>query len=276
MKTISSRSLVRLLTLSALALIGQVASAQFVEHFDYADGAAYQSVWMFGNTDQFNPIGMQDPNLINESGGSVSFTNDRIKRSLGATYGNGDQTVFLSFLFQTPGTSATTGGLFRSLELYNEPGTIGDNTTNRVYSIGLLRNDGNTASAQFEHRAYGTGFTSTTTPDLGAANTNVNLFVVKFTFTNGGANFSIDAWLNPTSATDFDQASNTISGTAGLAFNTVGLASFAELGGAGSFNADEIVLSSSSPIAIPEPSTHAALVGLGALGLTLLCRRSRA
>ncbi len=189
-----------------------------------------------------------------------------MKRVLGTTIGTSNGTVYLSFLMATSSNafSGDSLGTFRTIELYNN-GVGADDSGGRVYAAGLLRGDGNSNSAQFEQRHYAQA--NTVSPDLGAFNANTNLFVVKFNFTNSGANYTADAWLNPTNSTDFTSANNRITGT-NLNFNAYGLASFADpASGAASF--DEIIFTDdlADLNLVPEPSSAALFGILGVLGL---------
>jgi hypothetical protein len=259
----------------AVAALAGSASASVIMHeqFSYADEAAFDAAYSNGGGDtEFNPTGMTSPNLNGEAGGSARIYSERPGRSIGATFGDENETVFVSFLMQSD-TNAGSGradeGIYRSLELYD-----GGNTSNgsgREYMIGLLRatGDSNKDSSDFEHRDYnqsGTGRSAI----LGDFNSDVNLFVTKFTFTNGGTDFTADAWLNPTAATDFNAASNRISGT-GLEFDAFAMASFAEPSKSYA-NFDEIMFATSATdiVLVPEPGSLGlivfAFVATGLLG----------
>jgi len=243
----------------AVAALAGSASASVIMHeqFSYADEAAFDADYSNGgNATEFNPTGMTSPNLIGEAGGSARVYDERPGRSIGTTFGDEDETVFVSFLMQSDtndGWAADTKGIYRVFELYN-----GGNTSNgsgRVYTIGLLRTLGDTTSGQFEHQSGGSN------PDLGDFNTDVNLFVAKFAFTNGGTNFTVDAWLNPTTATDFNADSNRITGT-GLQFDAFAMASFAHPETSSYANFDEIMFSTSATdiVLVPEPGSLGLIV----------------
>ncbi len=260
---------------AGLLLAPSGANADLVESFVYANEAAFDAAYFGddGGRAHFNAATLEHPTLTGETGGRASFVNDRVKRFLNEVYGDEDETVFISFLLQTDsnvGFGDGNPGAFRVLELYNDPttgATPPDGDTNRTYQIGSLRSNGDTRSADFEHRVSSQPASSS--PSVGAFNTGVNLLVAKFDF-NGplGESFTIDAYLNPDADEDFTGPSNRITGT-GLDFTSFGFASFADRGVISNF--DELRVSDNPPFApIPEPASLA-LLGLG--GLALMGRR---
>ena len=164
--------------------LSHASRADLMEQFDYTAGQdvnAANSAWSTG-FDIVSP-GLQHASLDGETGNAAQENqSNRSTISLGATYGDENETVYLSFLARF---TSIDNDPFNTIELYNG-GT-------REYAIGLLRNDGNASDEQFEHRDY--DLANSSTPDLGVFNTNVNLFVVKFTYTSGGDALTIDAWL---------------------------------------------------------------------------------
>lgn len=264
----------------SLMLMSAEAAVVIDESIDYADEAGFDGAFEFddGGKDHFNATGLTHPALAGESGGRASFLTDRVKQSLGQTFGDADETLYMSVLIQSTSTAGESGNtdsdeLYRTLELYDSSvggAGISDGDGERVYASGFLRGDGDTGSNQFEHVVYG----NSATPDLGAVNTGVNLFVMKFDFTGGGSNYTVDSWLNPdVGATDFDAESNRISG-AGLQFDYFGFASFAESAESSPADFDEFRAGTSIDDIglVPEPSSSF-LLGFGAV--SFLLRRKR-
>ncbi|MBI1368636.1 MAG: hypothetical protein GC162_08265 [Planctomycetes bacterium] len=211
--------------------------------------------------------GLNHPNLLNESGLDATAKNARSTIDLNHTFGNADETVFLSFLMQTSSNSQNNdaAGSFFTIELY-------DGAT-RKYAVGLLRGDGNTASAQFEQRAY--DLSNTATPDLGVFTSDVALIVVKFVFSNLGDALTIDAWLNPNGETDFNAVSNRISIASGaFNFDKLAMAAAATAApGATGVTFDEIRVAGSAPLVTTIPAPAALPAGLALMSLLWIRRR---
>ncbi|MBI1368637.1 MAG: hypothetical protein GC162_08270 [Planctomycetes bacterium] len=139
--------------------------------------------------------------------------------------GPADRSVYLSFLMRTaPGRTAQGLGPFRVISLCDG----GDDDVHRRYAIGLLRNDGDTHSTRFEHRAY--ALSAAQTPDLGPAGAGTQLFVVHLQWA-GDRSMTIDAWLNPDGAVDFTAASHRITLPSGaFRFDRLKISSVADEG----------------------------------------------
>ena len=186
------------------------------EPFDYRVGPlnAGGSAWT-GDFDVVSPGLSDGSHLIAAVNAAQGAYAQRSYIDLDAIRSDASNTIYISFLAQF---SSNAGNPFHAIELYDGP--------TRRYAIGLLRNDGDSNSARFEHRAY--DLDNTATPDLGAFNTEVNLFVVKLAYANQGDMLTIDAWLNPDGATDFEAASNRIRMSRGaFRFDRLAMAAFA-------------------------------------------------
>lgn len=261
--------------------IASLANAQFSDSYDYADGTDYVNNGGYVgdvSAGQFNATGLDSPLLTGESGGRLSMIGERIKHTIGDSFGDEDETIYISYLFQADSNSFDNGGSFFAMELHQEPDPITSGDSNRTYNIGLLRANGNTSSAQFEHNVdTGEGATVTsgdTSPDLGAFNTGDNLLVMRFDFTNGGQDYEINAWLNPANEGVVTGTNATIAGS-GLDFNTFGYAAY--VNSTDNANYDEIRFSATASglglASIPEPSAYVAMIGLASLGCVLYRRK---
>lgn len=257
--------------------------AQFSDSYNYADGADY--VDNGGYVDdvdagQFNSTGMESTLLTGESGGSLALDSVRIKHAIGDSFGDEDETVYISYLFQANSNNQGSGGSFFAMELFQEPDPITNGDGNRTYNIGLLRANGDTSSADFEHNVdTGEGATVTsgdTSPSLGIFNTGTNLLVMRFDFTNGGQDYEINAWLNPANEGVVTGTNATIAGS-NLDFNAFGYAAF--VNSTSDANFDEIRFSPTAGglglATIPEPGAYMALMGLACMGYVIYRRRSK-
>ncbi|MEO5915321.1 MAG: hypothetical protein ABIS50_13895 [Luteolibacter sp.] len=234
--------------------------------------AGYTGDWVHGNTS----FGTQDiltsttglsysglsttggsagvPN--NTSGGEIAAGNSgRVARSLDGSLtvtAGTTGTVYMSFLFQTGReTGATT---YQMLELYNGINTINLNSdATRAFEAG-------SGSSNFN---FGVGG-PTANQSLGAANTAVHQFIVRFDLSPTVGSDSATVWLDSTTETG-----GIVTSGLNLAWDTLSLADY----DGNSAVWDEIRWGTDfNSVTIPEPG--AAL--LGGLGMLSLLRRRRA
>ena len=201
----------------------------------------------------------------NTTGGEITASNSgRVYRSLASslTVTSTTSTVlYLSFLFQ----SGQETGITTYQTLHLNQGTNGD--ANRAFDIGITSNgalDGNEFGFGVNDN-YGVG----TSQELGAANSTVNLFVVKFDLSASANSDSVTAWLNPTLGGVGDPSGGlTVSGV-NLVWDTLMLSDY----DGNSASWDEIRWGTDfNSVTVPEPA--AAL--LGGVGVLALLRRRRA
>ena len=200
------------------------------------------------------------------TGNEILSTNSgRVYRSLDASLSVTSTTsgaLYLSFLFQSGQETGST--IYQTLHL--NQGTNGD--AGRAFDIGITENgalDGNEFGFGVNDN-YGVG----TAQELGAANSTVNLFVVKFDLSSSANSDSVTTWLNPTLGGVGDPSGGiTVSGV-NLAWDTL---MFSDYDG-NSATWDELRWGTdfNSVTLIPEPG--AAL--LGGIGMLALLRRRRA
>lgn len=103
---------------------------------------------------------------------------------------------------------------------------------------------------------------------------NVHLVIGRVTFDSDG-NETVSFTLNPNSLTENTNSWTTISRNLGVTeFNTFGV--FANRNANGTLALDNIAIADTwNAIAVPEPSTYAAILGLLALGVVAYRRRRR-
>lgn len=194
--------------------------------------------------------------------------NARAVRQLSTGYGSSfSGTVYLSFLLQ----DLTAGGVNWGFEAHdagtNNPTYNGTRKLQIGYDGGAGGGAGNYMVRVNNSNSFAAG--------LGALDTAVNLFVVRFNFSTTINGDSLTIWRNPTSLTEPLVGGVTVSGF-NLAFDNIGAGHYNNAGGAviDEFRLgqsyEDVVASAAPPI--PEPAT----LGLGILGLgmvTMLRRR---
>ena len=212
-------------------------------------------------------LSYSDPNYLGSSGGSLTSVNSaRNGRNLATTYDDSFAgTVYLSFLMQVDAPS--TAGSYRAFEGWDGAGLA--DGPNRNFQLGVHTPGGNTGDfgdvTQFGFRLNNS---NTTRATLGAFDSNVNLWVVRFDFSNTAGGDSATVWKNPVIDGTEPAGGTTVSG-ADLQIGSLGLARFSGAGLA----LDEIRLGDtfSDVTGVPEPSS----VLLSFLGALALIRRRR-
>ncbi|MBN8460375.1 MAG: PEP-CTERM sorting domain-containing protein [Verrucomicrobia bacterium] len=193
----------------------------------------------------------------------IESTSGRAYRSLESSLtvtSSTNTTLYLSFLFQSGQQTGNT--TYQTLHL--NQGTNGD--ASRAFDIGITDNgalDGNEFGFGVNDN-YGVG----TSQELGAANTTVNLLVVKFDLSPAANSDGVTAWLNPTLGGVGDPSGGVSVTGVNLVWNSLMLSDYD--GNAASW--DEIRWGTDfNTVTVPEPS--AAL--LGGLGVLAFLRRRR-
>lgn len=207
---------------------------------------------------------------LDTSGGAVFVTgsgggnNGRVSHVLSTSYTNSStETVYISFLMQL---GSATSNQFRAFELFNGDHTVAADA-NRTLELG------SGGSASPSSTTYGLRFKND--PDLadrinlGAADTAVNLFVLRFDLSATALSDTLTIYRNPTLGLEPMVPTATLTGL-DIQFDRVTLARF---GDSGTTRWDEIRVGSDfASVTIPEPSVS--ILGL-ASGLALLARRRR-
>jgi hypothetical protein len=251
--------------------------AATIEHFDYTAGPSalagenggsdWGGSWANASTTggggwTVQSPGLEHPSLTGETGNTAySLGNgSRFNRTLDTTYSSG--TVYVSLLMQVDDPNHSNVP-YSAFELADGSNGDGD----RVFSLGLLRNDdgsGNDGYAQRIQSSAGGGTLSTAALSSGFS-TDVNLFVLVFDLDND----RLETFVNPDNTTDLTGSGEVSAGLfSGFQFDRVGLANFA----GGPARIDEIRVDTTAPtLFVPEPTSLA----LGLMGLTLIAARRR-
>jgi hypothetical protein len=198
------------------------------------------------------------------TGGMYAALNARWYRALSTPFdGTTSGTYWMSFLYQS---TEANGGNFQAFELYNEgaktrgdywdyPGADGT----RMFAIvngAEGWGGGGAGTGQFSILADNTKL-------LGAADTAVNLFVIKMEFNSSG-NDTFTAWMNPSLASE---PTGGVSYTGNLSFTYAGVFN---ANGSGEARLDELRIGTTFASVIPEP---ASIGMLGAAAVAMLLRR---
>ena len=175
-------------------------------------------------------------------------------------------TYYMSVLVQL---SNATGGNYKAFELHN--GGFSD-STQRTLQIG----QGGTSTDFNGTTNFGLRLFSNNTfrIDLGVADTNVNLFVVRFDLSTTNDADSVTIWRNPSSLLTEPAVSNGTLTNFNLVFDRTSAANFQANGD--SITIDEIRFGDSyaSVLPVPEPSSASLLIVLGSL-IVSTCRRRK-
>jgi hypothetical protein len=238
----------------------------------------YSGTWNkpgFASSDVFPQTGglnySNGSGALATAGGGVYTSGDsrRTGRALSAPItGSTGATIYLSFLIKMD----SVAGVYRSFELHN--GGF-DDGPHRVFQIGHGSGgdfiDGNT---NYGLRLFNS---SDFRIDLGAADDQVNLFVVRFDLSTVSNGDSITVWRNPTLGVEPGSSTGSLSGF-DIAFDRNTISRFgAEAPPEGpytGFDVDEIRYGTTyaAVTPIPEPSS-AMLISLVTLGIGLRRRR---
>jgi hypothetical protein len=198
---------------------------------------------------------------LTTTGGAVqSEGNARFGRDLTTAFSNSTSgTFYMSVLIQV--TAVNTS--YRSFELHN--GGLSDENRTLQIAVG----EGATGS----NFALRINNDDTKKIDLGANDTAVNLFVMKFDFSTSSNSDTVTLWRNPEDLTS--ESGSTIDANLtgfDMQFNITSLARFSS---GGVILMDELKIGQTwaDVAAVPEPSTFALLGGFVALGICLVRRR---
>jgi hypothetical protein len=206
------------------------------------------------------------PGYAAPSGGSLSITAAaRIGRLFDVTNPfNSNGTVYLSFLMQVSDSS-----VYKAFELNSG----GDDGT-RAFQLGVASTGDFPNSTNFGFRINNNASLS---GSLGAYDSGVHLFVIRFDLTSAALGDSVTAWMDPSISSTGDPSGGlTISGFDLSSVDRFYLSSF---GGAGAgTNYDEIRMGGTfqdvTTGAVPEPTTIACLIG-GLCFVTIFARKKR-
>jgi hypothetical protein len=225
--------------------------------------------WLNGSSHQVSDTGLTygGAGYANGGGGSVISavpSTGRGGRLLTTAYdANSTGTVYLSFLMQVSNGNTTQ---YKALELHD--GGFAD-STDRHFALGVQQNDFQSNDGNcFGFKVLNSIESQLTTDGL---NTDVNLFVVKFDFSDVAASDSVTVWQNPTLGGAGDPTGGvTVSGV-DMSFDRI---TFADYNSTDVANWDELRMgdSFSDVVAIPEPATMGLVAVFGG-GLLFFRRR---
>lgn len=204
-------------------------------------------------TVESNGLVYSDPNyfpiaaggkLVSGAGESDAMRNGRV---LSTGYTNSSTgTVYLSLLMQLSNTDLP----YRGFELHN--GSFND--ADRKFQMGSHSGDF-PVPAKFGVRLFND---NSLRQSLGDTNTDVNLFVVKFTFSTVNNGDSLTVWQNPSLASGTDPSGGVTFSNFNLEFDRFAFGRFPN--GSGSVAWDEFRIGDSWASVVPEPSSFALLV----------------
>jgi hypothetical protein len=275
-----------MVTAIALLLGGGSAQATLVAYEPFTTGAGAYTV---GQIDLQNPTvtGFSGAWALNPaesgySGGTVTATgltytglpttggmyqalNARWYRELATPFTTATNgTYWMSYLYQS---TEANGGSFQAFEIYTTGANPGMDSTRKFAIVNGAEGwgGGGAGTGQFSIGADNTKL-------LGAADTAVNLFVIKMDFSSTG-NDTFTVWRNPSLGTE--PTTGGVSWTTDLPFSYIGIFN---ANGSGTVNFDELRIATTFTDAvgfssIPEPSGILALGCLVGSGLMLRNRR---
>lgn len=273
-----------LLTLGSLVLGFSLANASIliVDDFEsYAEGALTGGDWTVSENYGTATAAVQAGGL-SYTNGEISFdggnrhllltlpsysgsdaSDDFIKKTFAAQTGGTDSTVYFRYTFQQV---STDGRDFINIGMSGNDEAARPSRTSSAALV--LR-----PSGQNQYRAWDVAGGRTESSDMGV-DQNVHLVIGRVTFDSDG-NETVSFTLNPNSLTENTNSWTTISRNLGVTeFNTFGV--FANRNANGTLALDNIAIADTwNAIAVPEPSTYAAILGLLALGVVAYRRRRR-
>jgi hypothetical protein len=217
----------------------------------------YTGSWLNGNaTAVVVTPGLSYPGLLS-SGGAVrgNSGSSREGRLLSSPFtATSSGTFYLSVLLQL---SNATGGNYKAFELHNAGFA---DSTQRTLQIG----QGGTGTDFAGTTNFGLRLFSNDTfrVDLGLADTNVNLFVVRFDLSATNNADSVTIWRNPTSLINEPPVANGTLSNFNFTFDRTSLGNFQTNGD--SITIDEIRIGDSYASVLPVPEPSASLVVLSA------------
>jgi len=201
---------------------------------------------------------------LNGTGGGDSISRNMRNLTTGYTNTTND-TIYMSLLMQLNNTSASP---LREFELHFN----GDADGNRTLQLGFGSTDFG-SSTQFRARINNSG---ALLQDIGAVNTDVNLFVMKFSLSSVNNADTIRIWMNPSLAQFGDPAGGVLFSGFNFQFDRIAFGDFFFVTGNIAF--DELRMGNTfNEVAgsfIPEPASWSlGLIGLAGLGLFAWRRR---
>lgn len=197
---------------------------------------------------------------VSSSGGMYSALNARWYRKLATPFDNTTSgTYWMSYLYQS---TEANGGSWQAFETYRDEAGVGTDAARGFHIANGAEgwSGGGVGTGQFTIGANSSYL-------LGAADTAVNLFLIRMDFVAGG-NDTFTVWRNPTLGSQ--PTSGGVSYTGNLSFSYVGLYND---NGSGEARLDELRIGTTFADAIPEASSS--LMFLCAAGLGLMRRKVR-
>ncbi|GAB4181647.1 MAG: hypothetical protein Fur0032_22780 [Terrimicrobiaceae bacterium] len=217
--------------------------------------------WITGTTGPADPVATGLTYTGVESAGgaaTIGTSNVRTGRLLETPFtASTTGTYYLSFLMDLGGVDSQ----YKALEVHDG----GFAASNRNFRLG---NGG--GAGGFSATNFGFRIADGASQDLGAADTNVNFFVVRFDLSSTAASDTVTVYRNPSDlSVETNNTGVTLSGQ-DIHFDRITLAQFTSQ----QVTYDEIRIGTTFTSVIPEPSS-AALLGIAGAAFGLIARRVR-